>query len=258
MIQKFLSYESRYQIRGDYQKARKRLLLLDYDGTLVNIAKTPEAAAPGSRVHDLLNSLTRDENNIVVLLSGRDRKTLEKWFRNDKLIYGAEHGAILKLAGEKEWGYLGKFNTSWKPEIKKVLDGFARLYEGSFVEEKEYSLVWHYRLCELKNESKELAAICWELERLDSTRLTNVKQGKKILEVSCPAANKGAATCALLEIYRPGFVLAIGDDSTDEDMFSALPEEQYHTIKVGFENTKAKFCVINPGLVLSFLEFLAG
>lgn len=257
MVQKYLSFENRYYIRERYKIARKRLLLLDYDGTLVNIAKVPSEAVPDTRIRELLNLLADDGNNIVVLLSGRDRNTLDNWFNNEKIIYGAEHGALLKLAYESEWRAIGEFDVSWKPEVKRTLDTFADLYAGSFVEEKEYSLVWHYRLTEIKNESKELATMCQTLQKLDSANYINIKQGKKILEVSCPSVNKGVATNALLRIYDPAFVLAIGDDTTDEDMFSALQADNYFTIKVGFENTRAKFCVINPGLVLSFLEFLA-
>ncbi|MGZ3861689.1 MAG: trehalose-phosphatase [Bacteroidia bacterium] len=258
MIQKHLSFETRYLVREYYKKAKKRLLLLDYDGTLVNIARTPEEAVPGARVIQLLDSLADDENNIVVLLSGRDKNTLEKWFRNEKIIYAAEHGALLKLAMEKEWHPIGEFDVNWKPEMKKALEIFSVLHQGSFVEEKEYSLVWHYRLCDLKNESKELAAVYNSLEKLDSSSMVKIKQGKKIIDITCPSANKGVATDLLLHIFRPGFVLAIGDDTTDEDMFSSLQQMNHYTVKVGLEDTKAKFCVINPGLAFSFLEFLSG
>jgi trehalose 6-phosphate synthase/phosphatase len=257
-MQKFLLYENRCVIREHYRKAKKRLLLLDYDGTLVNIARMPAEAKPTAQVYDALNRLAADENNKVALLSGRDSHTLGKWFNIKEITYGAEHGALLKAAGENDWHPVTEFDTSWKTDIQKALSSFVELYPGSFVEEKEYSLVWHYRLSYMENELKEITELCKVLQLLPAAALVYIRQGKKILEIGCQGANKGIAAKMLLSHHNPDFVLAIGDDKTDEDMFSVLRQDKQYTIKVGIEDTRARFCVINPGLVLSLLEFLTG
>jgi trehalose 6-phosphate synthase/phosphatase len=256
MIQKFLSFEIRNQIREKYKKSGKRLLLLDYDGTLVNIVSHPDQAVPDSRVVELLNNLTADEKNIVVLISGRDRNTIDKWFHNSQILYVAEHGALIKFVGHNTWVSFEEIKSDWKPDIKKILEVLVGLYSGSFIEEKEYSLVWHYRMTQIRNESKEIADACQSILEFDSSNCIKLKRGKKILEVSYATVNKGDAATKFIHVFRPDFTLAIGDDATDEDMFGVLRTENEISIKVGTENTKAKYCVVNPGLVLSFLEFL--
>lgn len=254
---KFMGRDAQSNIKHQFKKSKKRLLLFDYDGTLVRITHPPDRAKPGDRVRELLERLSADERNIVVLISGRDKDTIEKWFGCRKVLYVAEHGALFKLPESNKWLPISELNTSWKPEMKRILEKFTNLYEGSFVEEKEYSLVWHYRKTTFRNESKELAEMSRKLQALDSSSGFKVSHGKKILELVCMTVNKGVIASKFLNTYRPDFVLALGDDTTDEDMFWALEASEYYTIKVGVEETRAKYKILNAGLVLSFLELLA-
>ncbi len=224
-----------------YLRAKKRLFLLDYDGTLVPFASRPEEAVPDGEILELLTKLANAESNEVVIVSGRDKNTLDKWFGNLPVSLIAEHGALVKRKGE-DWEVTVPQDLSWKSAVRQVLEYYVDRTPGSFIEEKEFSIVWHYRnvdpeLAELRaNELKDtLSGI------IQGSRLT-VLQGSKVIEVRHASVNKGVAVKKWLEESDWGFILAAGDDWTDEDMFKVLPSDAY-SIKVGIEATEARFNV---------------
>ncbi len=224
-----------------YLRAKKRLFLLDYDGTLVPFASRPEEAVPDGEILELLTKLASAESNEVVIVSGRDKNTLDKWFGNLPVSLIAEHGALVKRKGE-DWEVSVPQDLSWKSAVRQVLEYYVDRTPGSFIEEKEFSIVWHYRnvdpeLAELRaNELKDtLSGI------IQGSRLT-VLQGSKVIEVRHASVNKGVAVKKWLEESDWGFILAAGDDWTDEDMFKVLPSDAY-SIKVGIEATEARFNV---------------
>src|SRR5690606_33523328 len=80
-------------------------------------------------------------------ISGRRHQTLEDWFGHLKLDMIAEHGAWQKKSGS-EWKSLPLLTDKWKLDIRAVLETYTDRTPGSFIEEKSYSLVWHYRKVE--------------------------------------------------------------------------------------------------------------
>ncbi len=242
------------EIATNYRHARKRLLFLDYDGTLVPFVSKPSRAEPDREVRELLEKLTGDKSNEVVIVSGRDRKTLEKWFGSFNLNLVGEHGVWIKEKG-KDWRLIEPLKNDWKDEIRPILELFTDRTPGSFIEEKEYSLVWHYRRA-----SPELAAIrSRELKEtlmdLTQNRDIGVLEGNKVIEVKKVGISKGKAALIWLERENWDFILAIGDDWTDEDLFEVLPESAY-SIKVGFGMSKARFRIESPFRVRELLSKL--
>ena len=224
-----------------YLSAGKRLFLLDYDGTLVPFASRPEEAVPDERVIELLSRLASTEGNEVVIVSGRDKNTLDEWFGNLPVGLVAEHGALVKRK-EGDWEVTVPQDLSWKDAVRQVLEYYVDRTPGSFIEEKEFSIVWHYRnvdpeLAELRaNELKDtLSGI------IQGSKLA-VLQGSKVIEVRHADVNKGVAVRRWLGEGGWDFILAAGDDWTDEDMFKVLPSNAY-SIKVGIEATEARFNV---------------
>ena len=126
----------------EYDKAERRLFLLDYDGTLVPFFGKPEEARPGDDLFQLLKLLVVDAKNEVVILSGRDKDTLDQWFQHLGLGLVAEHGVWLK---ERQWEMIEPLTNEWKRVIRPILEAYMEQTPGSFIEEKEFSLVWHYR-----------------------------------------------------------------------------------------------------------------
>jgi trehalose 6-phosphate synthase/phosphatase len=251
---KHVSYKTEQDIKEQFANASKRIIFLDYDGTLVNFKPTAEQAIPDKDLYDLLESLTSDPANHVVIISGRKHENLNDWFCETNTDLVAEHGAWTKFIGQK-WHRIPGLTDQWKPDVMQVLESYVDRTPGSFIEEKTYSLVWHFRkvedgLGELR--SNELMS---NLKYLVSDKGLQILPGDKVIEVKNMEINKGRAALTLLENQDYDFVMALGDDHTDEDIFRALPPESI-TIKIGSNNSAAKYYLRNPLEVRRLLKTL--
>lgn len=249
-----LSFDAKNKIMLDYQQSKSRLILLDYDGTLTEFTRLPEHAKPKENLLSLLQRLSANIKNNLCVISGRKAADLETWFGNHNLTLVAEHGGSFKLTNSSEWIQIKNIDISWKDSVKEVLEKQLLSYPDSFIEEKEYSVAWHYRTVNEKLDEKLFIDLNKKLTALNTNSLFRILQGNKVLEIKCSAINKGQAAHKLLTTGTYDFVMAIGDDRTDEDMFEALNEEAHVTIKVGLDKTKAKYNFIGTNNVLSFLS----
>lgn len=243
-------------VAADYRQAVRRLLLLDYDGTLVPFASVPNQAVPPSALVETLGCLAADQNNFVALISGRRSADLERWFGAVAgLVLVAEHGAKLRLSSGWE-AARPNADTAWKQTVRPILEHFVIRTPGSFVEEKEYALVWHYRMAEAEFGAwlaNELVAMLESM--LAQTDLRAVR-GHKVVEVKPIWANKGLAADRILALYPgAGFRLAMGDDRTDEDLFARIPDGW--TVRVGRGETRARFTLPDPAAARRLLDGLA-
>jgi len=93
---RLLNRKVKEEMKVDFNKARRRLILLDYDGTLVPFTPSPEMAVPNQDTLNILMSYLKDMRNEIVLLSGRDKDTLERWFELPNINIVAEHGILIK------------------------------------------------------------------------------------------------------------------------------------------------------------------
>jgi len=240
------------RIISDFNKAGKRSILLDYDGTLAPYEKRPSLAVPSEELILLLKQLTANPSNEIVIISGRDVNTLEKWLGHLPLNMIAEHGACIKYKDE-EWKELISINTEWKEQVRPLMQLFVDRCAGSFVEEKKTTLAWHYRNTDPElgfTRSRELRN---SLLQLTANTSLQVIDGNKVLEVRMVGVDKGVAALSMLSSFNPDFILCIGDDATDEDMFRALRERGY-TIKIGRANTSAQYTILSQRDVFPFLR----
>ena len=251
-----LTESTRKNLISDYRKAHSRLFLLDYDGTLVGFADRPEKAGPDVETTSLLQSLSSDTKNHVVVTSGRDKATLTKWLGNANITLIAEHGAWTKQKG-RDWQCVEPLKNDWKDTIRPVLELYADRTPGSFVEEKDFSLVWHYRKAIAELAYVRTQELKGTLLNLTANLNVGVFEGSKILEIRNLGLNKGRATEFWLAKKNWDFIIAAGDDYTDEEMFAVLPEEAY-SIKVGFSISKARFNVDTVHEIRLLLKELAG
>ena len=238
--------EIRTDIINDYRSSRKRLLILDYDGTLIPFADTPEKAKPDKQILGIIRNLAKDKKNEVVIISGRDRTFIEHWFGNEHISLVAEHGVWMKEKTGK-WETIEPLTAEWKKQIKPILELYRDRTPGSFVEEKDFTLVWHYRKADPELaivRSRELKDQLLNLTASDPHRI-GVLEGNKIIEVKNVDINKGRAALRWISKYKWDFILAMGDDVTDEDIFSTLPKDGY-SIKIGYDPSKAKYCLDSP------------
>ena len=230
------------EIKHDYKQSEERLIFLDYDGTLVGFNENPDDSKPDQELIEILDYLTKDKKNHIVIISGRGRQSLEEWMKPYSLDIVAEHGVWIKRMG-KPFKTLLKINASWKKETLSLLERYVNRTPGSFVEEKDYSLVWHYRKVETGLGEVRTRELTSHLKYMTANENLEVLEGDMIVEIKNSEINKGKAAQKLMEIYpEADFLLALGDDFTDEDTFKAMPEKAY-TIKVGTSASEAKFSV---------------
>jgi trehalose 6-phosphate synthase/phosphatase len=252
-----LTEEARERLLTAFATAEKRLLLLDYDGTLVSFASTPEAAKPDAELLQLLSDSCNDgERTSVVLISGRDRHTLEDWFGNLNVTMAAEHGAWVREPGE-EWATTSPLNTEWKDQIRPVIEQYVDRTPGSSAEEKDFSLAWHYRRVSADLARRRTAEITENLAPLAQALGLSLLDGDRVLEVKPASIDKGSVGHRWMGRSEFDFVLAIGDDVTDEDMFCAAPPHAW-TLKVGRGPTSPTFDVADPSLVRALLREMVG
>lgn len=241
------------QIKSAYHNAASRLLLLDYDGTLAPFVKNPEDAVPSDRLLELLKKMTSDKKNKVVINSGRNRQVLDQWFRGLDLDFAAEHGTFYKENGQ--WHENIQEKVEWDDEIIDILQHTIDKTPRSRLERKDASLVWHYRnvdvwLADLRTQQL-INALIGPCSRLN----LQIVPGNKIVEIKSPDFNKGSEVLRRLAQQDYEFVLAIGDDTTDEDMFRALPPGGV-SIKVGALSPTAKYRIPLQSSVITFLTNL--
>jgi trehalose 6-phosphate synthase/phosphatase len=207
-------------------RAAPRLaLLLDYDGTLVPFAPTPDVAAPDAKVIALLRRLAARSGTEVHLVSGRRRETLERWFGALPVGLHAEHGFWSRPPGGA-WKGVDVGPTTWREPVRGILRDFAERTPGSLVEEKTAGFAWHYRAADPEFGSAQAKELVLHL----STFLINVPveilPGDMVVEVRVHGVHKGRAVQEVLaRLTGPTLLLALGDDRTDEDLFAALPDE---------------------------------
>lgn len=223
----------------NFKKSNKKIIFLDYDGTLVPFAKHPEDAKPVRELIDTLAKLSKLSNTNVVIISGRDKDTLEKWLGECKTSFAAEHGVWLKEK-DKNWRTTAHFITDWKTSVYPIMELYADQLPGSFIEEKNYSLVWHYRNADPYQASIKAKELMDDLLIFTGNMNLQVLQGSKVIEVKNNGINKGSIVNHFLNNKHYDFILTIGDDWTDEDMFKALPESAY-SIKVGMSASQARY-----------------
>ncbi|MFN0292673.1 bifunctional alpha,alpha-trehalose-phosphate synthase (UDP-forming)/trehalose-phosphatase [Pedobacter helvus] len=229
----------RQGIISRYTATQNRIIFLDYDGTLVGFKGNIDDASPDEELITLLKNLIKDPHNKVVIISGRKHETLQRWFGDLNLGIIAEHGAWQKKPDE-EWHSLPMLNDLWKTEITSILDTYTDRTPGSFIEEKSFSLVWHYRKSESGLGELRANEIINNLRVLAADKGLQIMPGNKIVEFRNMEVNKGKAALNWMHETDYDFILAMGDDHTDEDIFKAMPNNGI-TIKVGSEVSEAKF-----------------
>ncbi len=237
-----------------YQSAAKRALLLDYDGTLVPFVEDPKLARPDAELLDLLRRLGENGGNEVAIVSGRPRRDLEEWFGQLPVALVAEHGVWLRPRGG-EWRMLKVITTEWKDRVRPILQGYVDRLPGAMLEEKEFALAWHYRGADpdqaLRRSRELLDALSGFTRNID----VQVLEGNKVLEVRNTGVSKGTAAVEWLGTVGADFVLAIGDDWTDEDLFRALPTAAY-SVRVGLAQTAARYYLNSHTAVRRLLKAL--
>jgi trehalose-phosphatase len=242
------------------RQGRKLLLLLDYDGTLVEIAPRPELACPTPGLLRLLARLINRLDYAVVVVSGRPLQNLLKLLPIPGLNYLGSHGGEGQIAGKPLNLISGESASKEISEWKKQLSGLLERFTDWWIEDKSQGFALHYRQASPRQEDQLLKIIeTWKAPIVESGSY-QLLPGKKVMEVLPYGVNKGAAIQKILlsSDFIGYFPLYLGDDSTDESVFAVI-QEQGLSFKVGDEEqpTKATHFLKNPAQVREFLALLA-
>ncbi|UCF00395.1 MAG: bifunctional alpha,alpha-trehalose-phosphate synthase (UDP-forming)/trehalose-phosphatase [Planctomycetota bacterium] len=251
-----LSEDIRHRLISEFRRGKKRLLFLDYDGTLVGFSGRPEQAGPDTEIMNLLKSLSDNPKNEVVLISGRDKATINQWLGGLRITLIAEHGAWIRLR-DKDWACIEPLREDWKDTIRPILELYTDRTPRSSMEEKDFSLVWHFRRSDPELSYIRTQELRDALVNLTANMDVGVFEGNKILEVRHLGINKGRAAKQWLGREDWDFILSAGDDYTDEEMFAVMPEGGY-TLKVGLGISKARFNVDKVDEIRNLLKEMAG
>ncbi len=251
---RFLDEKAIEGIRKHFQNSENRCFLLDYDGTLVPFSRNPADAAPDGKLKELLGRLTDDPKNHIAVISGRDKNFLERWLGDMPLTLVAEHGAGIRMKGA-EWQQMVSTSGAWKEEIQRIMQLFVTRCAGSFIEEKANTIAWHYRNTQPGLGFSRSRELLNNLSQLVQNTTLQVIDGNKVLEVRLAGFDKGATALRIIKEAKPDFILCIGDDTTDEDMFKALEGKAY-TIKVSNGASSAQYTLSSQQQVLPLLSLL--
>lgn len=294
------------EIYSSYRQAKgKRVFFLDYDGTLRKFESQPELAEPTEQIQEVLRRLTSCDQNIVFLVTGRQKGIMMEWFRGAGLGFSVEHGFSVRWPdhlrdkfggrendnlGEDDEEFVGlerQRSVSFCPDDEtwddlmsphdliamrdalEVAGSLLRRIEDctptSFLSKKESAYSWHFREADpdfavIRAHDARLA-----LEEVLAGSPMEVLMGQKILYVRPKGVNKGAAVEEILRRLMkhgetPSWIFSIGDDRTDEDMFTKLYSETegtdtvVNTCTVGRKITTAKYYVNDVDEVMELLE----
>jgi trehalose 6-phosphate synthase/phosphatase len=237
-------------IKKSFENSSKRLIIIDYDGTLVEFNENPELAIPDENLINLIKDLNKKTDTHVAIVSGRDKKFLNKWFGKIPITLIAEHGHYQKVNNE-DWTKKLKVSNLWMEDLIPLFETFTDRTPGTFIEKKKNSLVWHYRKSDPELASDRVVEFKTVLTSLISEEL-QVLDLNKAIEIISVRINKGVA---ISELFKNNYdlIICIGDDISDEYMFNTLPEDSF-SIKVGNKNTNAKYYIQNPLEVRKLLK----
>jgi trehalose-phosphatase len=244
------------ELRKSLRAAKRVVLFLDFDGTLVRLRRRPEDVRLASTRRRLLRRLARRPGNSLYFISGRGLEDLRRLVHVPGAHYLGLHGWEQSLDGAPE--PLGKKRME---KARKFIEKRIRDLPGMWVQDKRACLAVHYRSASPADAEKARAVVMEALERLGPE--FRLLAGKKVWELMHRRiGTKGDAARDILS-KLPGrlAVFYFGDDTTDETAFAALKTAV--TVRVGkFHKTRARFFLKGPGEVSEFLagldQFLKG
>jgi trehalose 6-phosphate synthase/phosphatase len=207
-----------------FARARRRTIVLDYDGTLREFEIHPDLAQPTPEIRTLLRSLAKLPETDVHIVSGRRRRNLDQWFGRLPVHLSAEHGYLAREPGG-EWHTLVDLDLSWLRPIERLLRRVAADVPGAPVERKSCSVAWHYRQAEPEYGSWRGRELLNDLHQHLQGAPAEILQGHQVIEVRAQGVDKGVYVRSLFPDGKESthFVLGLGDDRTDHDLLDALP-----------------------------------
>jgi trehalose 6-phosphate synthase/phosphatase len=240
-----------------FKSASNPLIMLDYDGSLREFTARYEDAAPTEEIIEILSGLGALKNAEIYINSGRDRDTLGDWFKGVNISLIAEHGSWVRYRGQSDWTRLGPApDVEWKEETRSILNDYVSRTPGARIEEKSSALVWHFREADSEIGEWQSLDLTTHLENTLASAPVEILIGSKIVEIRQHGLDKGRAYGIVEAEQGPfDFILATGDDRTDEDLFARLGNGAF-TVHVGQGGSLATSSLSSPASVRRLLGHL--
>ncbi len=167
----------------------------------------------------------------------------------------AEHGVWLREKNG-DWRMLKTMTADWKERVRPIFQLYVDRLPGALLEEKEFSFAWHYRRADPEQAPQRAKELLDDLAGYTRNIDVQVFEGNKVIEIRNAGVNKGSAGLEWLSGMAAGFILGVGDDSTDEDLFRALPPTAI-SVRVGVAKTAARYYLGNHIAVRRMLRELS-
>ncbi|MFW5886273.1 MAG: bifunctional alpha,alpha-trehalose-phosphate synthase (UDP-forming)/trehalose-phosphatase, partial [Bacteroidota bacterium] len=257
-VSRFINKEIMKDLVNQYHDAENSIFFLDYDGTLVKNNLSNHEARPSEELYRLLDQLAGDKKTRIVIESSRDKSTIDEWFGKKDYTLMVEHGLWIKEPGENWRKSLDEeyLNNEWKKTVVHSMESYVDRTPGTFVEEKEYSLAWNYRKADHELGEMRARELKDDLTNMIANLNLDLIEENKTIEIKHGLINKGKLAADILKSgNKYDFILAIGDDWTDEHLFEEIPASSI-TIKVGMSNSIASYYLETNENVQKFLEIL--
>ncbi|MBS3741537.1 MAG: bifunctional alpha,alpha-trehalose-phosphate synthase (UDP-forming)/trehalose-phosphatase [Candidatus Cloacimonetes bacterium] len=248
-----LTEDIQNKIINDYKKSQKRLILIDYDGAFTPYCEG-EIVEPSQDTIDTLENLTQDERNEFVIFSQAERSEMDKCFRNLDTNFVADQGAYLKRKNQ-DWEKLDMFDTEWKSDLLPVFELFVDRTPGSTLIEKEFSIIWDYSDASFDLGELRARELINELMGVTGNMDLQILEKENRIELRASGLSKEHAALRWLANEKWDFVLAVSDGLAGKTFYDHLPEKSY-SIKIGKPETKSKYYVKSPEVIIDFLKKL--
>jgi trehalose 6-phosphate synthase/phosphatase len=252
---KLFKSEHTKQLIEDYKNAKNRIIIVNYDGTLVPFARNPEDARPDAGLLELLSNLNKTNRTDIVIISGRGKDDLDAWLGNTPINLTAEHGTWIREATGSEWNLFKPLSNNWKTDVLPIIEMYTDRLPGSFFVEREFSISWHYHKSDIEQASFLSKEVSDHLLSITTNIGVQVLHGHKVIEVSNSGINKGELAMHWISRKDYDFVLAMGAGWSDELLFHTLPDHAW-TIKVGMLKTAARHVIKKQEDALALLKCL--
>ncbi len=254
---KLIGEQAREELLKSYREAISRIVIVNYDGTLVPYTRYPTSAAPDADLLSLLSDLEGHDKTDIVIISGRGKDELDEWLGKLPLNLTAEHGSWIRHATGKEWQLFKPLSSEWKEEVVPILEMYTDRLPGSYVQERDYSVAWYYHKADIEQASHLVKELNDHLLSITTNISAHVIHGSKVIEVSNSGVNKGELAMHWLSRKQYDFIMAIGAGWSDELLFQTMPEHAW-TVKVGLSHTDARFVIRKQDEAIGLLEGLRG
>ena len=252
---KLLKPELQEKLLEDYKQAKNRMIIVNYDGTLVPIHSNLKKAKPGPDLIELLTNLNQTDKTDIVIISGRGKKDLDAWLGETPVNLTAEHGCWIREAKEQDWKLFKPLSNEWKEEVLPILEMYTDRLPGAFLEERDYSISWHYYKADIEQAAFLSKEVSDHLLSITTNIGVQVFTSHRVIEVSNSGINKGELAMHWLSRKPYDFVMAMGAGWSDEILFQSLPEHAW-SIRVGMIKTIAQFVLKNQEDALELLKTL--